>query len=244
LCLPLPRSQTFGEAVAAALQAKGKDTKEWLAKAMTLNNREARAAAKALLGEDIFWCWEAPRTAEGYYRVLGGTEYAIHRHIHVCCACGACIWPVSLFFCQSIRNPLSPGHSETMRYPNVMYTPMAYKSISARVCLHDTNESTLPCSLRRAAPQFAPYADICWMESAKPEKAQAQQFAEGVLAVHPKKLLTYNLSPSFNWDATGMTDEEIRSVLATSCCRPWRANTRCFQRGGGSVSVLFSLSGA
>jgi hypothetical protein len=53
------------------------------------------------------------------------------------------------------------------------------------------------------------------MESAKPEKAQAQQFAEGVLAVHPQKLLTYNLSPSFNWDATGMTDEEIRSVPAT-----------------------------
>lgn len=77
-------AQTFGEAVADALKVKGKDTKEWLAQCGKLNNRDARALAKALLGEDIFWCWEAPRTAEGYYRVLGGTEYAIHRHIYVC----------------------------------------------------------------------------------------------------------------------------------------------------------------
>lgn len=51
------------------------------------------------------------------------------------------------------------------------------------------------------------------MESAKPVKEQAKQFAEGVLKAHPTKFLTYNLSPSFNWDATGMNDDEIRYVL-------------------------------
>lgn len=69
-----------------------------------------------------------------------------------------------------------------------------------------------PCILYTTV-QFAPYADICWMESARPEKEQAQQFAEGVLKVHPHQFLTYNLSPSFNWDATGMNDDQIRYVL-------------------------------
>lgn len=36
---PLPLTQTYGEAVASALKTKGKDTKEWLAKCGTLNNR-------------------------------------------------------------------------------------------------------------------------------------------------------------------------------------------------------------
>eukprot|EP01094_Clydonella_sp_ATCC50884_P012355 TRINITY_DN223_c0_g1_i1.p1 TRINITY_DN223_c0_g1~~TRINITY_DN223_c0_g1_i1.p1 ORF type:complete len:499 (-),score=215.34 TRINITY_DN223_c0_g1_i1:378-1874(-) len=54
---------------------------------------------------------------------------------------------------------------------------------------------------------FGPYADLLWMETAKPELAQAEQFANGVR--HLNKFGAYNLSPSFNWDAAGMTDTEI-----------------------------------
>lgn len=51
------------------------------------------------------------------------------------------------------------------------------------------------------------------MESAKPVYTQAKEFAEGVLNIHPTQLLSYNLSPSFNWDAAGMTDAEIGSFI-------------------------------
>ena len=47
------------------------------------------------------------------------------------------------------------------------------------------------------------------METAKPTLSQAEEFADGVHAKWPGKMLAYNLSPSFNWDAAGMTDEQI-----------------------------------
>lgn len=46
---------------------------------------------------------------------------------------------------------------------------------------------------------YAPYADMLWMETSKPDLAVAKQFAEAIHAVYPGKLLAYNCSPSFNW---------------------------------------------
>jgi isocitrate lyase len=57
----------------------------------------------------------------------------------------------------------------------------------------------------------APFADILWMETKTADLADARQFAEAVHAVHPDQMLAYNLSPSFNWDTTGMTDDEMRA---------------------------------
>jgi isocitrate lyase len=48
---------------------------------------------------------------------------------------------------------------------------------------------------------YAPYADVVWCETSKPDLAEARHFAECVHAVHPGKLLAYNCSPSFNWKA-------------------------------------------
>jgi isocitrate lyase len=56
----------------------------------------------------------------------------------------------------------------------------------------------------------APFADLLWMETKTADLADARQFAEAIHAVHPDQMLAYNLSPSFNWDTTGMTDEEMR----------------------------------
>lgn len=56
---------------------------------------------------------------------------------------------------------------------------------------------------------YAPYADVIWMETAVPGIPDAKEFADGVHAVHPHQMLAYNLSPSFNWDASGMNDAEI-----------------------------------
>ena len=46
---------------------------------------------------------------------------------------------------------------------------------------------------------YAPYADLLWCETAKPDLAEAREFAEGIHAKFPGKLLAYNCSPSFNW---------------------------------------------
>ena len=52
------------------------------------------------------------------------------------------------------------------------------------------------------------------METKKPIYTQAKEFSEGVKAVHPYTMLAYNLSPSFNWDAAGMTDDEIKTYIS------------------------------
>merc|ERR1719330_54139 len=71
--------------------------------------------------------------------------------------------------------------------------------------------STEFCIQRAIA--FAPYADCIWMETGKPILSQAQQFAREVRAVAPHQMLAYNLSPSFNWDKSGMTDAQMESFI-------------------------------
>ncbi len=56
----------------------------------------------------------------------------------------------------------------------------------------------------------APFADILWMETATANLTEAREFAEAIHAKFPDKMLAYNLSPSFNWDTTGMSDDEMK----------------------------------
>jgi isocitrate lyase len=56
----------------------------------------------------------------------------------------------------------------------------------------------------------APFADILWMETATANLHEAREFAEAIHAEFPDKMLAYNLSPSFNWDTTGMTEEQMK----------------------------------
>merc|ERR1712210_347324 len=51
------------------------------------------------------------------------------------------------------------------------------------------------------------------METGKPILSQAVQFAKEVHAAVPHQMLSYNLSPSFNWDASGMTDAQMQSFI-------------------------------
>lgn len=58
---------------------------------------------------------------------------------------------------------------------------------------------------------FAVHADIIWMETASPDYKQARQFAE---AMEPTgTMLAYNLSPSFNWDASRLSEEQMQSFI-------------------------------
>ncbi|HUP45953.1 MAG TPA: isocitrate lyase [Thermoanaerobaculia bacterium] len=47
---------------------------------------------------------------------------------------------------------------------------------------------------------YAPFADLIWCETSTPDLDEARQFAEGIHAQYPGKLLAYNCSPSFNWE--------------------------------------------
>ncbi len=48
---------------------------------------------------------------------------------------------------------------------------------------------------------YAPYSDLIWCETSKPNLDEAAQFAEAIHAEYPGKMLAYNCSPSFNWKA-------------------------------------------
>ena len=57
---------------------------------------------------------------------------------------------------------------------------------------------------------YAPYADLVWCETGKPDLGFAREFAEAVLAENPNQLLAYNCSPSFNWKKN-LSDSQIAS---------------------------------
>jgi len=137
---------TFYDAVLREIERSDKiSNKEqmrtkWARAKMDFSNSDARKLAREILGYDLYWCWEKPRTREGFYQITGGVQMGIAR-----------------------------------------------------------------------ARAFAPYAELLWLETAKPSVKEAKEFAEGVHSQYPNKWLAYNLSPSFNWDAAGMTDSEIRN---------------------------------
>lgn len=68
------------------------------------------------------------------------------------------------------------------------------------------------CAINRAVA-FTPYADALWMETKKPILSQAREFAEGVHKVYPDQWLAYNLSPSFNWEAAGLSTKEMKDYV-------------------------------
>lgn len=136
---PRAALMTYGEAVEKALRENGKSDKipEWQSKWTNLSHGEARELAQSI-GVNPYWCWEKPRTAEGYYRLKAGVEMCIARAI-----------------------------------------------------------------------AYAPYADLIWMETGKPGIKLARHFAHSVRKAVPHQLFAYNLSPSFNWDASGLSDKDI-----------------------------------
>ncbi|EIN14412.1 isocitrate lyase [Punctularia strigosozonata HHB-11173 SS5] len=75
---------TFHEAVEKAISAthfadKAATYQKYLSAAFGGSNSEARQIAKEILGRDVEWDWDLPRTREGYYHYTGGLEAAIRR---------------------------------------------------------------------------------------------------------------------------------------------------------------------
>ncbi len=57
---------------------------------------------------------------------------------------------------------------------------------------------------------FAPHADLLWWETSKPNMDDARRFAEAIKKEYPDKMLAYNCSPSFNWEANLDKDDIAR----------------------------------
>jgi isocitrate lyase len=55
---------------------------------------------------------------------------------------------------------------------------------------------------------YAPFADVIWFETSTPDMEEARRFADAIHERHPRKLLAYNCSPSFNW-RKHLSDGEI-----------------------------------
>ncbi|KAH6724914.1 isocitrate lyase [Leptodontidium sp. MPI-SDFR-AT-0119] len=65
----------------------------------------------------------------------------------------------------------------------------------------------------KRAIEYAPYADLLWVETGDPNVANAAQFSGEIRAKYPGKGLVYNLSPSFNWMGHGFSDETLKSFI-------------------------------
>ncbi|KAF3910140.1 hypothetical protein AA313_de0207932 [Arthrobotrys entomopaga] len=136
---------TYTEAVSEEMKKSGmldNEIDDFVEQTANMSNYDARKLTKSILGHDIFYSWEIPRTREGYYHFKAGVPAAVKRSI-----------------------------------------------------------------------AFAPYADLLWLETKKPDVKQASGFAKQIRDIHEGKWLVYNLSPSFNWLGEGFTQENLKSFI-------------------------------
>ncbi|EEP78727.1 isocitrate lyase [Uncinocarpus reesii 1704] len=65
----------------------------------------------------------------------------------------------------------------------------------------------------KRAINFAPYADLLWVETGDPNVKNAARFAGEIREQFPGKKLVYNLSPSFNWMGQGFDEASLKSFI-------------------------------
>ncbi|KAI4269665.1 MAG: hypothetical protein LQ337_007143 [Flavoplaca oasis] len=73
-------------------------------------------------------------------------------------------------------------------------------------------QAGLAAATKRAI-EFAPWADLLWLETADPSVKKASGFASDIRTVYPGKQLVYNLSPSFNWIGQGFDEASLKSFI-------------------------------
>jgi isocitrate lyase len=65
----------------------------------------------------------------------------------------------------------------------------------------------------KRAIEYAPFADLLWVETGDPNVADAAQFSGEIRERYPHKGLVYNLSPSFNWMGHGFSNATLKSFI-------------------------------
>jgi isocitrate lyase len=90
---------------------------------------------------------------------------------------------------------------------------------------------------------YAPFADLLWCETSRPDLDQAARFAEAIHAEFHGKLLAYNCSPSFNWKAN-LDDRTMRSFRETLADMGYRFQFITLAGWHALNSSMFNLSRA
>ena len=73
-------------------------------------------------------------------------------------------------------------------------------------------DAGIPAATKRAI-EFAPFADLLWLETKEPSVELATGFAREIRQAVPGKNLVYNLSPSFNWLGQGFDEASLKSFV-------------------------------
>jgi len=136
-----------------------------------------------------------------------------------------------LNFCTLVRNKLREQNKSLDQWERVVFTGVGIAELRKEASRLVGEELYFDWEVARApegyyqlkggnemgivrAQAFAPFADAVWMETGKPILEQAKFFAAGVRKAYPNLILAYNLSPSFNWDAAGMSDQQIKTFIS------------------------------
>jgi isocitrate lyase len=90
---------------------------------------------------------------------------------------------------------------------------------------------------------YAPFADLLWCETSRPDLDQAARFAEAIHAEFPGKLLAYNCSPSFNWKAN-LDDRTMKSFRESLADMGYRFQFITLAGWHALNSSMFNLSRA
>lgn len=93
----------------------------------------------------------------------------------------------------------------------------------------------------KRAIEFAPYADLLWLETADPNVEKGGRFAGEIREVHPGKQLVYNLSPSFNWMGQGFDEASLKSFIWDLAKYGWVYKKYSFCASGKADSVTRSF---
>ncbi|TRM61512.1 isocitrate lyase [Schizophyllum amplum] len=97
-------------------------------------------------------------------------------------------------------------------YITTLTPPSLNKNSSPHAGGYHHYKGGIEAAIRRSI-QFAPYADMIWLETKKPDIEQARSFARKIREAHPGKWLVYNLSPSFNWAGHGFDEAHLKSFV-------------------------------
>lgn len=178
---------TFGEATLAAIEQANVNAyqkrhmkERWMAaKPNTLSNAQARKMADEILGRTNAVRFEFKRFA----------------------------WLRLLYLVELNIVSLTPPCIHKICQPTARQVYFDWEKCRVSEGYYQTRPGIDYCIQRAIA--YAPYTDIIWMETAVPAIDDAAKFSHGVHQAYPNQWLAYNLSPSFNWDASGMTDAQI-----------------------------------
>ncbi len=185
----------------------------WLARTGLAATVSAAATTEILAGADVDLVFE--RTAEAFLGVWEGEAglatyadaVADHLRQRETEAEGAAHGLTADAWLAFARNASHAVARERVRSiglevawdPELATTPEGYYQV----------QGGIPYAIAKSLAA-APFADLLWMETKTADLEDARQFADAIHAVFPDQMLAYNLSPSFNWDSTGMSDDDMR----------------------------------